>query len=72
MPSARWAEGERPRGLLGHELDIQVRDTHLNLPSTVTQSPGGTKERDPYKYLKQSVKEDLQPGEELQFNLASC
>lgn len=41
VPSARWAEGERPRGLLGHELDMQVREMHLNLPSTVTHSPGG-------------------------------
>lgn len=39
VPSARWADGERPFGLRGHELEIQVREIHLNLPSTVTHSP---------------------------------
>ena len=52
VPSARWAEGERPSGLLGHELDIHVRDTHLNLPSTLTQSPGETKRRGRHLEIK--------------------
>ncbi len=38
-PVGQVADGERPFGLRGHELEIQVREIHLNLPSTVTHSP---------------------------------
>lgn len=58
VPSARWAEGERPRGLLAHELDIQVRETHLNVPFTLTHSPEDIQYREWMTgfYIKNKIK----------------
>lgn len=39
VPSARCADGERPRGLLGQELDMHVREMHLKWPDTLIHSP---------------------------------